>query len=160
MTYEQAEFLDRQHRKYYDRLWGYVYRRVGDYDLTEGVIQQVFLIACVRVAAIQSHPNLIGWLYKTAQYVIEHEKGRPYRDLEVPEDDMDQYIFRDDGAAIRELLPDALSDKDREILLLKFEKKMDHLDIAEYYGISESASRQRFSRALKNCRKFLTKEKI
>ena len=68
---------------------------------------------------------------------------------------MDQYIARDAGAAIRELLPDALSDKDREILLLRFEKKMDHPDIAEYYGISESASRKRLSRALKNCRKLM-----
>lgn len=160
MTYEQAKFLDRQHRKYYNKLWSYVYRRVGEVDLTESVIQQVFLIACVRIEAIRDHPNLIGWLYKTAQYVLEHEKERPYLDFEVPEENMDQYIARDAGAAIRELLPDALSDKDREILLLKFEKNMDHPDIAEYYGISESASRKRLSRALKNCRKFCAKEKI
>ena len=65
-------------------------------------------------------------------------------------------------ASFDEILPDslAISAKDREILLLRFEKKMDHPDIAEYYGISESASRKRLSRALKNCRKFCAKEKI
>lgn len=52
-------------------------------------------------------------------------------------------------------LPTGLSEQDKELILLRIDKKLSFDEIAEYYGITNDACRQRLSRAIRKCRSLL-----
>lgn len=52
-----------------------------------------------------------------------------------------------------------LSEQDKELILLRIDKKLSFDEIAEYYGITNDACRQRLSRAIRKCRSLLDCEK-
>lgn len=56
-------------------------------------------------------------------------------------------------------LPTGLSEQDKELILLRIDKKLSFDEIAEYYGITNDACRQRLSRAIRKCRLLLDCEK-
>ena len=56
-------------------------------------------------------------------------------------------------------LPTGLSEQDKELILLRIDKKLSFDEIAEYYGITNDACRQRLSRAIRKCRSLLDCEK-
>lgn len=56
-------------------------------------------------------------------------------------------------------LPTGLSEQDKELVLLRIDKKLSFDEIAEYYGITNDACRQRLSRAIRKCRSLLDCEK-
>lgn len=56
-------------------------------------------------------------------------------------------------------LPTGLSEQDKELILLRIDKKLSFDKIAEYYGITNDACRQRLSRAIRKCRSLLDCEK-
>ena len=66
-----------------------------------------------------------------------------------------QLISGDQAASIELLLPVRLSSDEREILVWKFEHRMDDRAIANALGITEGAAKMRVSRALKRCRELL-----
>lgn len=52
-------------------------------------------------------------------------------------------------------IPMGLSALEQEIILLRIDKGHSFLELAEHFGISEMACRQRLSRALHKCRTLL-----
>ena len=52
-------------------------------------------------------------------------------------------------------IPMGLSGSEQEIILLRIDKGYSFLELAEHFGISEMACRQRLSRALRKCRTLL-----
>ena len=52
-------------------------------------------------------------------------------------------------------IPMGLSALEQEIILLRIDKGYSFLELAEHFGISEMACRQRLSRALHKCRTLL-----
>ena len=52
-----------------------------------------------------------------------------------------------------------MSEQDKELVLLRIDKKLSFDEIAEYYGITNDACRQRLSRAIRKCRSLLDCEK-
>ena len=56
-----------------------------------------------------------------------------------------------------ELLPAQLSENEKNILIWRFEQRMDYRDIGQRLGISETGSRSRVFRILAKCKKYLKK---
>ena len=52
-----------------------------------------------------------------------------------------------------------MREQDKELILLRIDKKLSFDEIAEYYGITNDACRQRLSRAIRKCRLLLDCEK-
>ena len=97
----------------------------------------------------------MGWLYSVLNKVILRELERTYHKAEV-------YGWEGDGSGAVELelsmefyLPKELTEQERELILLRLEQNLSHAEIAEKLGISQSACRQRLSRALKKCARLL-----
>ena len=61
----------------------------------------------------------------------------------------------DTGNDLIELLPAGLSQEDQDIIRMKYEMGLDHTEIANRLGVSETACRSRLSRALSRCKKLL-----
>lgn len=162
MTHEQSKIISNLYRQYFDDIYGFVYRHIGDKELSEDITQQTFLTACQKPDEICSHENPIGWLYITASFIVRRENDRAYHKLEQSLEALDSPIAAEVVSTFDEILSDplAISAKDREILLLKYRDGLRHREIAEKYGITELASIKRLSKALANCRSAYREKKF
>lgn len=131
--------------------------RIGDWHLAEDLVQETFLTACWKANQICSHTNPTAWLYKTLNNLIMRELHRSYH-KEVALDEWNEARESMD-IPMHLYLPTGLSEQDKELILLRIDKKLSFDEIAEYYGITNDACRQRLSRAIRKCRLLLDCEK-
>lgn len=141
----------------YDKLYKVGRRLTGDAQQTEDLIQSTFLLAILRQEEFARHPNREGWLMLTLRNLIQNEKRRlSCRDISLEE------LF--DIAApiapnsLEELFPSRLPREDRDILIWRFEQRLDYRDLANLLGISESGCRSRVARAVKRCRELFVEK--
>lgn len=133
------------------------YRRIGDWHLAEDLVQETFLTACWKANQICSHSNPTAWLYKTLNNLIMRELHRSYH-KDVALDEWNE-ARESMNLPMHLYLPTGLSEQDKELILLRIDKKLSFDEIAEYYGITNDACRQRLSRAIRKCRSLLDCEK-
>ena len=86
----------------------------------------------------------------------KNEMRRKYHQVEVDITEAGAALFaRTDETALFEMLPRELSETDKKILILRFEKQLEYDELAESLGITDFAARQRVSRAVRRMRKLL-----
>lgn len=106
---------------------------------------------------MNQHSNPTAWLYKTLNNLIMRELHRSYH-KEVALDEWNE-ARESMNLPMYLYLPTGLSEQDKELILLRIDKKLSFDKIAEYYGITNDACRQRLSRAIRKCRSLLDCEK-
>jgi RNA polymerase sigma factor (sigma-70 family) len=143
----------------------------GDAHRAEDVAQQVFTTLARNAAALASHAVLTGWLYVTTRNVAanllraEHTrlareaKAHAMSDVLAPASvspavDWDQLRPVLDGAL------DALGERDRDAVLLRFFENRPFAEIGAALRVTEDAARMRVDRALDKLRAALTKRGI
>ena len=97
------------------------YRRIGDWHLAEDLVQETFLTACWKANQICSHTNPTAWLYKTLNNLIMRELHRSYH-KEVALDEWNEARESMD-IPMHLYLPTGLSEQDKELILLRIDKK-------------------------------------
>ena len=146
-----SDFVADLFAQYHDSLVRMLYRRTGDRERAEELTQEVFARA---VAAPPRNPR--PWLFAVALNLLREEGRRATRQgrrLEVyraelrtttdsPEDEM---LKNERIAAVRAAL-DALTERDREALLLKAEG-FSYDDIAQTLGLAKGAIGTTLARA-------------
>ena len=144
---------ERLFRTYRDMLVRYLTRRLGDRDWAEDVAQETF----VRALRQDTIVNERSWLFAVANNLVRdgaRRDARQRRHLELlaaevretePEaEDVTLERAQEAGDARRAL--DALSEKDRQALLLK-EEGLDYGEIAEILRIEKTSVGTTLSRA-------------
>ena len=58
------------------KLYKVAFRRLGDKDEAENVVQEAFLLLLARFDTVRVHPNPSGWLMKVVQNLIRHSMDR------------------------------------------------------------------------------------
>lgn len=149
-------FLHDLYNAHYDRLIKTAYRMIGDSESAQDLVQQVFLLALLHKEDLATHPAPEGWLVLALHNLINHEWRRKKYHQEVPLDELNVPIDQDSSLSLADVLPKELSPREREILIWRFEQQLEYSEIAERLGISASGCRSRVSRAIANCRKYLT----
>lgn len=157
MDKEQRRLLHRLVMQHSEGLTALAYRLTGDWTLAEDLVQETFLTACYKVDQLSCHPNPAGWLYTTLHNHIRRELRRAQRN-ELPLDEAIGSIPAS-NRSLAQLLPEELSSQERELLLLRIEQGLSIRQIAQHFGITEAACRQRLSRAIKHSRALLETEK-
>lgn len=153
MNSQQRECIHHLMHKYSKTMVQLTYRRTGDWHLAEDLVQETFLTACCKPEQICGHAKPVGWLFETLNHLTLRETRRSYH-AEVPlEDAVAGYAHVDLPMAC--YIPIGLNEIEREIILLRIDKGYSFLELAEHFGISEAACRQRLSRALRKCRTLL-----
>lgn len=126
-------------------------------NFSDYVIQGKNHLDSSKADQICSHTNPTAWLYKTLNNLIMRELHRSYH-KEVALDEWNEARESMD-IPMHLYLPTGLSEQDKELILLRIDKKLSFDEIAEYYGITNDACRQRLSRAIRKCRLLLDCEK-
>lgn len=148
----QAEFLSALIKKCAAPMVQLTYRRVGNRELAEDLVQEAFLTACSKPDLVCKHENPTAWLYNTLNKLTLREMSRAYHSSEtaLPEDD--PMGDMDVALSMGHFLPQGLSDKERELILMRLEQGLSYTEIAERLGVLEPACRQQMSRAMRKCR--------
>ena len=158
MTPEQKEIIGQLMRQYAPLMVQLTFRRTGDPQLAEELVQETFLTACKKADIVCAHEKPLAWLYQALQYLTIKEINRACHRREQSSEDLQDLGAADDPPAFHEILPRNLTTEERRILILRFEHRLSHREIAETLGISEAACRKQVSRALQKCRISIKRE--
>lgn len=156
MNYQERELIHALMLKHSSSIFQIAYRRLGDWHLAEDIVQEAFLTACWNVEKVRTSENPYAWLLKTLNNLILRELDKSYHKKEI-------YGYPSDGYTEIELpmdlyLPRELNAQERDMILLRVNHRLSYKELAEYYGITETACRQRLSRLFSKCRKYMETE--
>lgn len=149
-------------------LWNVVYARLGDANLTDDILQDVFVAAFKRKEDWQEIKQVRGWLYQIAIRQVLQFQRRELRQRRR----IEQYSKEKSADGDRSLLDRLcgieqvdmvrsalwqLRPSDRQVLLLKYCDELSCRDIAVRMGVTETTVQSRLLRARRQLRGLLTK---
>ena len=131
-----------------EELRGFIYKRVKDKDLTNDIVQDVFLKVQSKMAQLQSDEKITGWIYKIARNtIIDHFRNKSKAiqinelDFESDENELNDCVHN----CLREMLL-TLPTKYREAIELTEIKNLSQTELATKLGISYSGAKSRVVR--------------
>lgn len=152
LTRNQLRFLSNLFHDNQKKMTQIAYRKVGNEQIAEELVQEVFLSACVKIDSFYKHPNPAGWLYVALNNLLMNELNKAYRN----DTSLEGHAFlaaQEATHPLEDSLPSGLKPKEKEIILLRFEQQRSYAEIADTLGLSQTACRKLLSRALQHCRR-------
>jgi RNA polymerase sigma factor (sigma-70 family) len=146
--------------------------RMGNRDEVEEVLQEVAVAAASQSAKSEPVERAGPWLYRVAirQMLLFRRKAgrrrkllhrvtdRPlHRDDSSPRDPLEFLISQERQKEVREALV-KMSERDRQLLMLKYVDGLSYGEIAEHVGVTASAVQSRLHRARGILRKHLSQK--
>ena len=155
--------IDDLYDRYHNRILMYCYAKLGfsHYD-ADDCAQEVFTIAYSKRNKLAVHPDPEGWLFKTAEFVVQKKRCKLaviyYHELPLEyteskryaydqDIDFEPYKFSDEEIlALKDGVLDQLKDRDRLLYELRYEKQLTYAEICDETGSSMDAVRMRLYR--------------
>ena len=145
-------------------------RHTGNEALAKDVTQSVFVLLAQKAGRLRAGIVLGGWLFRTTRFVgnraLRAERRRTSRE-ETAAAMIQSTTFPEGNEAVwKPLEPHldqavaALSEADRQAILLRFYEKKPLLEIGRQLGLSEEAAKKRVSRAIQKLRDFLVRRGV
>ncbi len=146
MSREQRVFLDALYQQYYSRVLAYFCYRIGRRDAVEDLASLVFERAITHIADIHSKDSAAAWLFRIAQncahdYFRQQRPEVSLEELAITESpqkrSLEEHVLADEER--RRLLAHVsrLSERDREIIGLKFVAHLTNRQIAHVLNMPE-----------------------
>lgn len=144
---------------YADKIFKFVYYRVGSREMAEDLTSQTFFKALKKMEKFQGE-YFSAWLFRIARNtVIDHYRtARPTENIDNffdlhafsdPEREMD---IKKDLEKVKEVLK-TLKKEQEEVVIMRAWDGLSYKEIAEIIGKSEANCKMIFSRALKSLRR-------
>ena len=148
------KFIEKLYRTNRDKMFRYAYRRIGRADKAEELVQEAFVLALLHKNELIKHPMPTSWLFATLKYQILNELRRKEFSSEVALDDFFSLEAEPMAEPFDTVLPNELSEQERQLLIWKFEEQIDYKEMSERLGITQNACRIRVMRAVEKCRRY------
>lgn len=156
----QYEFFARQYSAYLPRVLNYIRLRTNDEALAQDLTAQTFERALTRLSSLRDEDAFGGWLFAIARSVIasHYRRKKPLLPLERAEQQPapgpsveGQLVHSDELAAMRRAL-DVLSERESEIIRLRFVAGLGNREIAQAMSLSDGNVAVILYRALRKVR--------
>jgi len=160
--------LEEIYDRYFDRLYRYAYRYLGEARAAEDLAAEVFLKLLEAIKNSRApHTHLQAWLYRVAHNLLmdqfRRQKVEPPLPLELEEERLpglsDPSIAVEE-AITRQQLWEAvtkLTEDQRQVILLKFGEGLSNAEVGRILGKPEGAVKSLQHRALRALHRLLTK---
>jgi RNA polymerase sigma-70 factor (ECF subfamily) len=157
------EFFADQYQEYLPRVLNYVRLRVPDEDTAQELTAQTFERALSRLHTLRDRGAFGGWLFRIARTIVAgyYRRRRPLLPLEsaadcpAPEPSAEgQVVQSQEVAALRDALA-LLSNREQEIIRLRFVAGLTNRAIAKSMGLREGNVAVILFRALRKLRQTL-----
>jgi|GEM_PF-1482166 len=138
----------------------------GNAHCAQDVAQTVFVDLARKAKSLRNRPVLAGWLYTSTRYaaskLVRSEQRRQAReeDAQLIDEISANSSSSGDGNQLRTFIDDALyalSERDREAVLLRFFEGKAFAEVGAKLSVSEDAARVRVDRALDKLRTSLSR---
>lgn len=154
LTENEIKLIDELYTEMYKKLFNLAKRRVSNADLAKEIVQETFRIACMNVDDVINSENRQGWLMVTLKNVTNNVLRGKSRlsSLFLQVSNIEEYAEETNYNNIEENLPDILYSDISGTESYNLIKKIifEHYttaELAEEYGITAAAIRQRIHRA-------------
>lgn len=148
-------------KRYLNLVYSTALRSTGTPHAAEEIAQVVFIILAKKAGRLRGSVVLSGWLYHTARLTaanyLRTETRRQKREQEAHMQSQLNETGSDPWQQIAPLLEpamDALSEQDRNLIVLRFFEDKSSREIAGVLGVQESAAKKRVTRAVERLRAF------
>lgn len=141
------------------RLFGFFYNMSGDPNLSEDLVQNVFIRMLKYKHTYSGEGSFLAWMFRTARNVkFDHHKKRKevfQADIStldhklVDNDNAVTHMEKRDNLALLQKALLQLGEEQREILVFSKLKEMKFSEIGEILGCSEGTAKVKAHRALK-----------
>jgi len=140
-----------------DRIYKFVYYRVGHRELSEDITSTVFMKALQNIQKFNPDKGEFStWLYTIAKNsLVDHFRSGSNVELPLEEvenvdsgDSPFEQAVRSMDAQKAQSILNALGEKERELIVMRLWDGLSHKEIAEILGQSEGSVRTSFSRAM------------
>ena len=167
-AYQQA-FVE-AYERHYTKVFAYVYSRVGNVELAKDLTAEVFEKAYVKGHSLREAAAYTTWLFMIAKNVVIGHYRRQKREnnglsrvkeslwLRDRPQDPEQDTLHGEAVSILMRHLRRLSDRDQELLALKFEGELSYTEISRVLGLSEVNVRVSIFRALKRLRNLMEED--
>lgn len=158
MAQEGNGWIEALYKEEFERLYRVAYRMTGSDESAEELVQETFTLALFHDKELREHPKPGGWLTNTLVHLIKNQRRRQAAQ-EISLETL-FHVPSPEETTIEELLPGKLSEDDRQILIWRFEQKLDYKAISDRLEISEDGCRSRVARAVARCKKLLSADDL
>lgn len=145
--------------RYKGQLYGYFYKNTYKADLSEDLVQNVFVRILKYRDKYNEHGKFKSWIFQIAHHIMidqfkQTKKEKTFYGIStiLTENPTDELIQNEEVKAITKALGKLNKDQ-REILVLSKYQDLKYKDIADILGISEANVKVRIHRALIDLKK-------
>lgn len=153
--------------RYYEPIFGFVYRRTADYDICGDITAQIFLKALQKIHSFEYRGvPFQAWLYRIAsneiaQYYRDNKKNRVVAvedtGLQMIAEELEDNTDTEALLLVMQEVIQQLPDEEVRLIEMRFFEKRPFADIAEILDISENNAKVRTYRLLDRIKKLMLK---
>ncbi len=160
------------YRRYYPRIFAYVYSRIGNVELSRDLVAEVFESAYVKGHTVREPAAYHAWLFTVAKRVVIGHHRRLVRQSRGMDNMMNSLRLSDhpsdpEAAALRSEAASnlmrhlrRLSQRDQDLLSFKFDGELTYSEIGHVLKMSSVNVRVSIFRALKRLRRMFEEERL
>lgn len=156
-----AEKQEAIYLEYYPKIRRYIAAKLQDPQTAEDLVSEVFLKVCQRLESFdESRASLSTWIYTIAKNtVIDHYRTSRHHS-ELPEalasgEDLEESLCRADTLQALAAALEALDERQRDIIILRYYRGMTLREIAQRMGLSYSYMKALHNSALASLKRKL-----
>jgi RNA polymerase sigma factor (sigma-70 family) len=153
--------------RHVNMVYSAAFRKTGNAHAAEEVTQAVFIILAKKAASLRDSTILSAWLHQTTRFVsanfIRGEMRRIHREQEAYMQSSVNENESEVWSKIAPLLEDAmgrLSEKDRNVIALRFFEGKNFQEVGASLGVTENAAKKRLAAGLEKLRRFFVKRGV
>lgn len=158
------EFAER-YRRFFPRVFAYVYGRVHNAQVAEDLVADVFERAFMKADSLRNDEAYSTWLFTIARNVVISYTRRQGRESVVDPDVLKaiapsresvegDILLREEVTAVAQLLR-TFPQREQDIVALKFDAELSNAQIAQIMGLSEANVRVILFRTLRKLRELM-----
>jgi RNA polymerase sigma factor (sigma-70 family) len=164
---ESLESFDKLYEFYLPRIYGFIFNRTGNHEISEDVTSQTFIKAMLNIKKFRYKGFTFGsWLYRIAHNNLMdyYRKNPSLTQLETNMEESDEKTeneaeFVERKRLIRGILRQLPGDY-QEILSLKYFEELSNEEMADILGYKKGTLAVKLHRSLKAFKKALEKSKL
>ena len=148
----------------YEKIFRFVYQRLGEKEMAFDITQQVFLNAMQSIKKYEFRGiPFSSWLYRIARNELNQlfRKNNSHRTINIDETDLRHMVDEMQADPLEEYskkLPDVISgldEDDLQLIEMRFFEKRPFKEIADILGITENNAKVKLYRILEDMKKTL-----
>ncbi len=159
--------FDELYERYAQRLKRLIYFYLGDADMAEDVLHDVFLRVFMHIGSFKTDMAFSSWIYRIAVNCCKNYRKRRMKDVELIESQQidasvathvpspEEIVIREDDMRMFQEAIESLKEKFRVVFLLRFDHGLHYSEISGILSCPERTAKWRMQKAVEKIMEYL-----